>query len=452
MAAGGVGVFFVLKTIVFITLVKGFYTQNNTTGHSYYDQNHHDYSETTQLISFRTLHNFNGYFLLESFESLGGKARSGIGPRPHTSRKFVSAIQSASKSGVLNQLIIAMLARCGDINPNPGPYQSVQKRKYIHKYQCYKCGCGIRARRIHCDNQCDRVAHAGCIEGLTNAIFDIISANGEQIKHNCDICIHTREINANTVIMNDVSSSNNSASDTSPNEIMGMVRPRVLDGTDSGAQNCDTTDGGGRNLKDASNRDCQFCLNEIKKNNKSVLCLNSHKYHPRCYKKASVGDRLCKQCLFNELPFGNIDISIEIYDNVNNNSVVMPSKVPTNIFDCFKNKGLHFIHMNARSVFNKLTEIRIITRETNPAVLSITESWLEESHTMESISIEGYNIVRRDRKTHAGGVLMYVRSDLAYNHRQDLQNDNLEDLWIELLLQDTKKNIYWNMLQGSQKQ
>ena len=58
---------------------------------------------------------------------------------------------------------------------------------------------------------------------------------------------------------------------------------------------------------------------------------------------------------------------------------------------------------------------------------------------LESISIEGYNIVRRDRKTHAGGVLMYVRSDLAYNHRQDLQNDNLEDLWIELLLQDTKK-------------
>ena len=60
---------------------------------------------------------------------------------------------------------------------------------------------------------------------------------------------------------------------------------------------------------------------------------------------------------------------------------------------------------------------------------------------MESISIEGYNIVRRDKKTHAGGVLMYVRSDLAYNHRQDLQNDNLEDLWIELLLQDTKKYI-----------
>ena len=89
-------------------------------------------------------------------------------------------------------------------------------------------------------------------------------------------------------------------------------------------------------------------------------------------------------------------------------------------------------------MYNKLSEIRIITRETNPAVLSITESWLDESHTMESVSIEGYNTVRRDRKTHAGGVLMYVRSDLTYNHRQDLQNDDLEDLWIELLLKHTK--------------
>ena len=33
---------------------------------------------------------------------------------------------------------------------------------------------------------------------------------------------------------------------------------------------------------------------------------------------------------------------------------------------------------------------------------------------------------------------MYIRSDLAYNTREDLQNDNLEDLWLELLLPKTK--------------
>ena len=85
-----------------------------------------------------------------------------------------------------------------------------------------------------------------------------------------------------------------------------------------------------------------------------------------------------------------------------------------------------------------MSEIKLITKESNPAVLSITETWLDDCHTDDSISIEGYNIVRRDRVTHAGGVIMYIRSDLAYNHRGDLQNDNLEDLWIELLLHKTK--------------
>ena len=89
-------------------------------------------------------------------------------------------------------------------------------------------------------------------------------------------------------------------------------------------------------------------------------------------------------------------------------------------------------------MFNKMSEIKIIVEKTNAAILSITESWLDDSHTNESISIEGYNFVRRDRMTHAGGVIMYIRSDLAYNHRDDLQNDNLEDLWVELLLPKTK--------------
>ena len=33
---------------------------------------------------------------------------------------------------------------------------------------------------------------------------------------------------------------------------------------------------------------------------------------------------------------------------------------------------------------------------------------------------------------------MYIQSDLLYNPREDLQNENLEDLWLELLLPKTK--------------
>ena len=194
----------------------------------------------------------------------------------------------------------------------------------------------------------------------------------------------------------------------------------------------------GENSETSNTRDCKFCLAIIKKNNKLYTCSNSHIFHPRCYKKV-VSNNWCKICAFNELPFADVDIFKEHVSThrIITNTIV-PSQAPNNVFECFKKKGLHFIHLNARSMSNKMSEIKIITRESNPAVLSITESWLDESHTNESISIEGYNFVRRDRITHAGGVIMFVRSDLAFNHRSDLQNDNLEDLWIEILLPKTK--------------
>ena len=36
---------------------------------------------------------------------------------------------------------------------------------------------------------------------------------------------------------------------------------------------------------------------------------------------------------------------------------------------------------------------------------------------------------------------MYIRDDIVYNHRPDLQNQNFEDLWIEILLPRTKPII-----------
>ena len=139
------------------------------------------------------------------------------------------------------------------------------------------------------------------------------------------------------------------------------------------------------------------------------------------------------------LPFYMCDtVQINDSENETTQTLVYPSQTQDDIFDCFKNKGLHFIHINARSMFYKLPELEYIANKTKAAILSITESWLDSSFTNNSIKIEGYNILRRDRETHAGGVCMYIRSDLVYNPREDLQNDNLEDLWIELLLPKTK--------------
>ena len=193
-------------------------------------------------------------------------------------------------------------------------------------------------------------------------------------------------------------------------------------------------------LPPVSYPNCKYCKKQIKLKNKSHNCKKClNKFHPKCYKAANINDNMCTLCLVYEMPFADCDIS-ELFDCTKSikNNVIRPSQISDDKFECFKSKGLHFIHINARSIFYKLSEIKLLTNKCKPAILAITESWLEESFTNESISIEGYNIARRDRTSHGGGVLMYIRQDLAYNIRTDLNNVNMEDIWIEILLPKTK--------------
>ena len=57
---------------------------------------------------------------------------------------------------------------------------------------------------------------------------------------------------------------------------------------------------------------------------------------------------------------------------------------------------------------------------------------------MPCVAIDGYNLIRRDREGHAGGVCAYIRDDLAYNICHNFNNSDLEDLWFEILLPKSK--------------
>ena len=54
------------------------------------------------------------------------------------------------------------------------------------------------------------------------------------------------------------------------------------------------------------------------------------------------------------------------------------------------------------------------------------------------IFIDNYLIQRRDRNRRGGGVLIYIRKDLAYNSRSDLNHSDLEATWLEVLLPKSK--------------
>ena len=86
----------------------------------------------------------------------------------------------------------------------------------------------------------------------------------------------------------------------------------------------------------------------------------------------------------------------------------------------FEKKGLHITHLNIHYLNPKLDEIKFLVSEQNVDILRLCETFLNEFSDNELI-IPDYNTVRKDRKTHGGGLIVYTGSNLACIHRDDLE-------------------------------
>ena len=84
----------------------------------------------------------------------------------------------------------------------------------------------------------------------------------------------------------------------------------------------------------------------------------------------------------------------------------------SNEWNIFKNRGLHFIHLNINSLLPEIEELHFIAKSTNAAVIGICESKLDASVLDPEISIDNYKNLRCDRNRQGGGVACYVRNYL----------------------------------------
>ena len=108
----------------------------------------------------------------------------------------------------------------------------------------------------------------------------------------------------------------------------------------------------------------------------------------------------------------------------------------TDFKSTFSKKGLHFLHLNVRRLLPKIEEIRQLVKQLKIGVICLTESWLDETISDEEIAINNYCIVRKDRNRKGGGVCVYVRSEVAFNCRDDIASD-LEIVWMDICLPKT---------------
>ena len=87
----------------------------------------------------------------------------------------------------------------------------------------------------------------------------------------------------------------------------------------------------------------------------------------------------------------------------------------------------------------KIPELRLIAkRRASAAVVCISESWLDFTITDAEILLEEYTVLRNDRNRQGGGLCSFIRSDLAYNTRTDLHDNNINAIWYNILSPKSK--------------
>ncbi|PFX14421.1 hypothetical protein AWC38_SpisGene21425 [Stylophora pistillata] len=105
-------------------------------------------------------------------------------------------------------------------------------------------------------------------------------------------------------------------------------------------------------------------------------------------------------------------------------------------------KGLRLLHHNICSLRNKMDELRVFCDEHRPHIVTINETWLDDSFTDTKIAPPGYSVMRKDRDKNGGGVAVYIAEQLNYSRLEEstiqTRNDNFESIWFEVCRPKTK--------------
>ena len=107
-------------------------------------------------------------------------------------------------------------------------------------------------------------------------------------------------------------------------------------------------------------------------------------------------------------------------------------------------KGVKNFHINIRSLMNKVSEVKNILKEHQPHVLGISECELNKfsvNFEESKLKVPGYNLVfPRSWSTHGHArVVTYVKKTLQYEQLHDLQNSDVQSIWLRAGFHNSKK-------------
>lgn len=154
-------------------------------------------------------------------------------------------------------------------------------------------------------------------------------------------------------------------------------------------------------------------------------------------------DRQCQRCLMKQLPFyGQEDLSFNPILNVNDCILVEGMSHASPQFFYFPSqKGLKLSHLNIRSLKKiKKEGMEIILQRYPYDILSLSETWLDNFSSLQSLSIPFFVFERKDSKM-AEWHVTFNREGSTYKRRFDLKSEHIDCMWIEIILPNHSFNF-----------
>ena len=107
-------------------------------------------------------------------------------------------------------------------------------------------------------------------------------------------------------------------------------------------------------------------------------------------------------------------------------------------------KGIKNIHLNIRSLSNKISEVKHIINQEKPHIFGISECELRKSQNKSEetrLKIPGYDLVFPKSWSIFGyaRVILYVKTTLQYEEIHDLEDEKVQSVWIKAGFRGSKK-------------
>ena len=107
-------------------------------------------------------------------------------------------------------------------------------------------------------------------------------------------------------------------------------------------------------------------------------------------------------------------------------------------------KGIKNLHVNIRSLANKISEVKNIVKDQKPHILGLSECELKKLGSIfdeEKLKIPGYDLVFPKSWTQHGfaRVVIYIKSTIDYQHVDELEDELVQSIWLKVGFKNCKK-------------